>query len=172
MLHANVVFSRARLRMSNPVTSHVRRARRLSVTTIVADLAEREAQRIVVRAIRSLQRSRDTLSGDDSGLLTTWEEICVQVQGEHSVYWSTYAQVIEALVGADVAELKPYVREAIWLQTQDGWDWDCEEEHERSDMPVDDSVITEYLVTMVLSAADDWSNARIRTYKNRQYEVD
>ena len=146
--------------------------RRLSLTTIVTDLAEREAKQIVVRTIRDLQRLSDTMSGDDSGLSTIWDEVCVQVQGEHSIYWSMYMQVIETFVAADVEELPTFVREAIWLQTQDGWDWDCEDEEERLTAPVDDAAITEYLVSALLSAADDWSNPRIRAYKNRRYEYD
>ncbi len=34
------------------------------------------------------------LSGDDSGLKNVWEEICVQVQGDMSMYWEIYEDVI------------------------------------------------------------------------------
>lgn len=146
--------------------------RKLSLNRIVGDLANREASRIITRTIRALQRSSDTLSGDDSGLHTTWDEVCVQVQCEHSFYWSAYLQTIEALVAADVEELQPYIREAIWLQTSEGWDWDCEDEEERLEWPVNDTAITEMLVSEVLRAADNWSNPRIRAYKDRRYQHD
>lgn len=147
--------------------------RRLSLSKIVEDLAEQESRRIANRTIRALQRMRDTLSGDDSGLATTWEEVCVQVQCEHSIYWSAYVETIDALVGADVAELQPYIREAIWLQTQQGWDWDCEDEDERDAAPVYEPDVTEYIVSnYVMSAADNWSNSRIRAFKERRYEYD
>jgi hypothetical protein len=36
----------------------------------------------------------DTLSGDDSELKTTWDEICAQVQYEHSIFWETYDEIV------------------------------------------------------------------------------
>jgi hypothetical protein len=64
---------------------------------------------------------RDALhSGDDSGLVSTWDEICAQVQGEHSIFWDAYEDVMDRFVAEAVRELKPYQLEAVWLQTVNG----------------------------------------------------
>lgn len=49
-------------------------------SAIVRAVAQKAANWVTRRAIRELQQLRDTLSGDDSGLKTTWDEICAQVQ--------------------------------------------------------------------------------------------
>src|SRR6187200_1466408 len=38
------------------------------------------------------------LSGDDSGLKNTWEEICIQVQGEESIHWDVYSDAIRNFI--------------------------------------------------------------------------
>lgn len=53
---------------------------------IVRCLADSIVDKIVKNCIRDLRRLKITLSGD-SRLITTWDEICVQVQEEHSFYW-------------------------------------------------------------------------------------
>ncbi len=59
-------------------------------------LSDHHSNAIAERVIKSLQSLRKNclLSGDDSGLETTWDEICVQVQTELSTYWDVYAETI------------------------------------------------------------------------------
>jgi hypothetical protein len=64
----------------------------LSATAIVAAVAEHAAERITSRAIRGLQRMPSGISGEESGLANVWNEICVQVQHEHSFAWNAYDQ--------------------------------------------------------------------------------
>lgn len=42
----------------------------------------------VLRAIQAVD------VGDDSGLRSTWEEICVQIQGELSIAWGAYDETV------------------------------------------------------------------------------
>jgi hypothetical protein len=63
----------------------------LSKTGIVRAVAQKAAQRIAHKVIAELQLMTDKLSGDDSELETTWDEICVQVQGEESIFWECYS---------------------------------------------------------------------------------
>jgi hypothetical protein len=44
-------------------------------------------------------------SGVDSGLTNTWEEICVQVQGEQSVLWDAYDVTVRQIVSMEVTAL-------------------------------------------------------------------
>ncbi len=94
-----------------------------------------------------------------------WDEICVQVQFEQSFYWDAYEQTVWQLAAAFVEELPAHEREAIWLQTPEGDDWDCEDESEREPYPVNNDDIVKYLLHENLYyEAGKWSNDRIREY--------
>lgn len=134
---------------------------------IVADLAEAACTSICRRAIRALQGVTDAvLSGDDSGLVNAWDEVCVQVQGELSFFWEHYLETIEATIRPDIEALPKHVAQAIWLQTPRGMDWVLDGDADR-ELVIDREDIVEHVLSCVWSAADDWSNARIREYLGR-----
>lgn len=138
----------------------------LSESRVVWNLAEQACQRVTRKIIRDLQELKNgLLSGDDSGLTNTWEEICVQVQGEESISWSLYGLTLKQLVSREVDRLLPHEREAIWLQTPSGEDWDAQDEKSRVEYPVVEDEIVDYLMNeYIYPAAGDWSNKRIRKY--------
>ncbi|HNU31948.1 MAG TPA: hypothetical protein PKN00_22345 [Sedimentisphaerales bacterium] len=140
----------------------------LSESAIVHALAQDAARRITRKVIADLQRMKHTLSGDDSELKTTWDEICVQIQSEQSFCWDVYDETVRAVVSGHVAKLAAYEREAIWLQSDAGGDWDCREPQEREAYPVCDGDVVDYLIREYIYAeAGRWSNARIRAYIER-----
>jgi hypothetical protein len=140
----------------------------LSESAIVRAVAHQTSRRIIRKVIAGLQRIKDTLSGDDSELKTTWDEICAQVQYEHSIFWETYDEIVRDMVRVYVAELPKHEREAIWLQTDAGSDWHCEEPEDRAAHPVVDDDVVDYLVhEYVYPQAGRWSNVRIRDYIER-----
>jgi hypothetical protein len=140
----------------------------LSESAIVQAVAQEAARRITRKVIADLQHMKHTMSGDDSELKTTWDEICAQVQYEHSFYWDAYDETVRAIVSGYVAKLPKHEREAIWLQTNAGGDWDCKEPEARDAYPVCDDEIVEYLAREYIYAeARRWSNARIRAYIER-----
>jgi hypothetical protein len=140
----------------------------ISPTAIVAAVAEHAAQRITRRAIRDLQRMPSDLSGEGSGLATVWNEICVQVQHEHSFAWHAYDQTARAVVDALVEELLPHEQAALRLQTDEGIDWDSDDPTERATNPVATDDTTAHLLRdYIYRAAEDWSNTRIRAYLDR-----
>lgn len=49
------------------------------------------------------------LSGDDSGLKNTWEEICVQAQGV-SYHWDVYEEVIGNFITSELNKQPPAVQ--------------------------------------------------------------
>jgi hypothetical protein len=140
---------------------------------IVRQLADHVCQRITKRAISGLQRIPPTLSGDDSELLNAWDEICVQVQFEESFFWHVYQHTITAIIGAEIEELPQLERDAIWLQTERGFDWsfdrDWDDESQKTaEPPTYDPDITDYILhKYLLPAAESWSNSRIRAYLDR-----
>ena len=138
---------------------------------IIQAFAEEILQNITRRSISGLQKMTATLSADDSGLINTWDEICVQLQHQESYYWDTYDQTARAWISGHIEELKEHEKLAVWLQTEEGLDWQYEDEQEREEPPPAlDSDIEEYILHQYLyEAAANWSNKRIRKYLNRFY---
>lgn len=142
--------------------------KKLSESAIVKTVAEQAVRRITRKVITDLQRMTQTLSGDDSELKTTWDEVCAQVQYEQFFAWGVYDDTVNAIVGGYVCDLPGHERDSIWLQTEAGWEWNCEDSASREAYPVCDDEITEYIKSEhIYSEAGRWSNARIRAYINR-----
>lgn len=140
--------------------------RPLSESTIVWDLAEGVGRRIARQVIRSLQGMTETrMSGEGSGLANVWDEVCVQVQFEESVFWDAYEHTVTSLVAGEFAKLAPHEQEAVWLQSPQGIDWSCEDEAEREPAPVYDPDAVDHLVReFVFAEAGRWSNPQIRQF--------
>ncbi len=140
----------------------------LSESRIVRDVAQEAARDVTRKTIAALQRMKDTLSGDDSELKTTWDEICAQVQSGESFYWDAYDETVRAILVGQIEKLAGHEREAIWLQTDAGIDWKCGDPTEREKSPVCTDDIVDYLAREhVYAEAGRWSNARIRAYIER-----
>jgi hypothetical protein len=142
---------------------------------IVRDLAAAICKRIAWQTRMALTKMTDCrLSGDDSVLKNSWEEICVQLQGEQSIFWSAYETTINALITGHVGKLKLFEVEAIWLQTDDALD-QMNSETERTSPAEerpgvnDDSVVDYIRNEYVFSLASDWSNHRIREFMDGDY---
>lgn len=140
----------------------------LSETEVVRSVAKNAAERITQRTIRALQEIKDILSGDDSELANVWDEICVQVQDEESIFWDTYDGIVSSSVRTFLNEVPQYELNALWLQTDAGWDWRYEEPDSRHPNPVNDDDIIRYICSeYIYPAADSWSNSRIRAFLDR-----
>ena len=119
-------------------------------------------------------------SGDDSGLENVWDEICVQVQDQESVVWDAYEDTVRMLIRSDLKHLSALEREAIWLQTDRGFDWwydqDNPDEQQSNDgdatPPVCLDDIAEFVLKKILNRAANWSNPRIRAFIESRYEMD
>ena len=121
-------------------------SRKLSEYTIVQDLGECVCERVKTAAIRTLDAMEGGLSGDDSGLGSLWEEICVQVQYEQSIDWNMCDTTVRETVQHEVEELPPFEREALWLLTEEGSDWECCDESDRATYPICVSDIVRHVV--------------------------
>lgn len=138
---------------------------------ILRKFANEIAEGISRKTISALQKITGTLSGDDSGLINAWDEICVQVQHEYSIYWDVYVQMVDTFVLCSVEELKEHEKSALWFQTEEGWDWLYEYGQEKEEFPpVSHRDIAEYIVKeYILNKAENWSNGRIRAYLAMYY---
>lgn len=107
------------------------------------------------------------LSGEDSGLETIWDEICVQVQQEQSFFWDTYLEVMETLLGGLVEDLSRPARLALWLKTDEGWGWLCDyrdDDAGEDTAPLCNDEITAMLMACLLEEAENFENDRINRY--------
>jgi hypothetical protein len=140
---------------------------KLSVFTIIRTLGNLVCQRVSRQVIRNLQELNDKdslLSGDNSGLVNVWDEICVQMQLEESCFWEGYEDLIETFVRSYVEKLPDHERDAAWLITFEGESWNCEPEDDRDPDPVFHDDIVKHISGYVLTTGNDWSNHRIRSY--------
>jgi hypothetical protein len=137
---------------------------------VAAQVARNACNRVTRKTIAALQKLTECkLSGDDSELANAWDEICVQLQTEESWACEAYDDTVRAFVAKFLDELPPYERLAIWLQTDDGWDWEADK-HEPSESPaLDMATLVEYVTAEYIYAeAGRWSNRRIRAFLDRE----
>jgi hypothetical protein len=138
----------------------------LSPERIASALAGVTATRLCRRCVLRLQQMSNTLSADDSGLRTTWDEICVQAQSERSKFWDAYESAMHDALAWDVSQLPIHERAALWLETPRGQDWQSRDDDSslHEDFVCEDEIIRYLVKDHVLSMAATWSNARIRTF--------
>ncbi|MEW6027653.1 MAG: hypothetical protein AB1599_10235 [Planctomycetota bacterium] len=136
---------------------------------IIKSIADEECIKIRTAVIVSLLKMKDCKqSGEDSPLENLWEEVCVQVQGEYSIFWEMYLDLIYSLILNELEKISKLKQVAIWLQTNGGqdWKWELENEETVAEFPPHNTQeITEYILDeYVLSEADRTTNERIEAY--------
>ena len=142
------------------------------ITRHLADTLCRQITRRLIRHMQSYTECR--LSGDDTPLRTIWDEICVRVQLDHSVYWEVYVEDMERTVGSYVDALATYEQLAIWYQTDEASSWQLNvelnpEDHKNEDPPLLLNDIVNHIMTeYVYPAAGSWSNRQIQAYIERR----
>jgi hypothetical protein len=132
---------------------------KLSAFAIIRTLGNLVCQRISRQVIRNLQELNDKdslLSGDNSGLVNIWDEVCVQLQFEESYFWDAYEEMIESSTKYFVEKLPDHERDAAWLITSEGESWDCEAEDDRDPDPVFHDDIVRHIIGCVLTIGNDW----------------
>lgn len=141
---------------------------------IVAAWARQLEAKLIQEAIAALKQMRGGMLSGDAGLGNVWEEICVQVQDEASLFWSAYAETIDNHFSGHIASLEPDECLALWAVTNEGWDYiydQREENHGVCDVPVSNLAIVQHLKAALLAAAAEFSNARIKNFL-RRHETD
>ncbi len=139
--------------------------------SIVASWASKLVHAAVQDAIGNLRKinSNDLLSGD-SGLKDTWEEICVQVQGEESGYWEQYLETIDQVLEGVLYALSREEQLAIWTSTDEGWDWVCDH-HDENDgedsAPYDQDAVIRKLREELLFLAGDFESPTVSKFLQR-----
>jgi len=136
---------------------------------IVDRFAERIEQYVMAHAKRYLRQfgAEYLLSDEDSPLQNIWDEICAQQQGEHSLYWSAYQDLIDSFLVDKIAHLDRASLLALWFQTDDGSNW-LSDHHADTDSleqaVVDDNDVLIYLRALLLRKATDENNERVNKH--------
>jgi hypothetical protein len=138
---------------------------------IIAWIAEPECKRIARKVVRALQgMTQGMQSGDDSGLANLWDEVCVQIQDQQSIMWEYYVELMQDMIKEQARMLSAELTKAIWLQTDNGMDWDFDEE-DSAEIEYSDEDIVDYILSdFVLKLAADWNNRRIEKYMEREFD--
>lgn len=135
----------------------------LGITSKFGEDVGRLCAKRVVKTLRTM--SDPLLSGDGSGLENMWEEVCVQVQLQHSVYWNLYEDMMEGMVAHEVSLLKRHQLEAAWLCTDDGSEWHYTDEEDREEAVVDEDAVVQWVYhDHLMSMANGYTNERIQVY--------
>jgi hypothetical protein len=133
---------------------------------LITQIAESQAEIVSDSVISTLQGMSDgLLSGDDSGLESTWDEICVQVQGEPSIHWSTYEEVIESLIEKEIENLSADFKIAICLQIEN----DSYVSKDKTESCYSDEGVIEYIKEKIKSVAMNCSDDQVREYLDRNF---
>lgn len=131
---------------------------------VIGQFAEPICGAVANKVISELKKMKGDglLSGDDSPLKNTWEEICVQVQGDESVYWDVYEFTVRTMIAQHVKDMAEHERLAIWFQTDDCEEWQMESVEEREvEPPMDEEAVISEIEKIVYSKADGFSNKNI-----------
>lgn len=149
---------------------------------IISALAREVCERVSAKVIKNLRKvTQGMQSGDDTPLRNIWDEVCVQMKVEQSVMWDAYEETILDLIEQEVRKLDNVVIGAIWLQTDEGEDWESEIERQIEDGKIneydvtvgyDEGAIAEYILReYLLRAAADFTNKRIEKYIDEGYNL-
>jgi hypothetical protein len=133
---------------------------------MLSEFADKLCKKITNQTISDLRAMKDCLlSGDDSSLNNVWDEICVQVQYEESVFWDSYLDVISSMIKKRMAPLETYEKMAIWWQKGNPEDALEENEDDFNSFFFDEDESCDYIINnYILSSAADYTNQAIRTY--------
>jgi hypothetical protein len=140
----------------------------LNESSVARAVAEETAKRITRKVAADLKRMKVKLTGDDSELATTWDEICAQVQFERFISWDIYDETVRTIVAGYITELSQHEKVALWLQTDAALDCVSEDGRHQAPSPICEDNIIDYLKEKyVYQEANRWSNRRIRAYIER-----
>ncbi len=110
----------------------------------------KQLKQIINRTIKDLKQINVTLSGDDSGLTTIWDEVCAQVRSDNSFYWDGYIDTINKVIQSHMQVLP------------------VEENSEEKEYYDDCDFQTDYLLkeirSEVLTRAQTYHNSRVNRY--------
>lgn len=124
----------------------------------------------LVEDIQNIPTDAGMPSGEGSGLVNLWDEICVQAQISESAHWETYESIMRVAANSIPEDLTFAQRSILWLATPAGEEWSDENDQPESPgippKPANDE-IAGYLYEKLLELAGSYRNHRTIGYANR-----
>jgi len=82
------------------------------------------------------------------------------------MFYDAYLHAITKTVSRELEGVAEHLKQAIWLQTDDGWDWGYDNEESEDDVPPFwDGRFTDYMLHgYVLREVADWASDEIDEY--------
>jgi len=138
---------------------------------IISKYAIEQCKKVSNKVILEYQKMTEGMqSGDDTPLKSIWDEICVQVQGEESFFYDVYLDMIRSSIQFHITDLDNEIKQAIWLQTDQGMEWECGDDNHDKLLYCDEDIVDYILNHFVLSSAADWTNKRIEKFLEREID--
>lgn len=139
---------------------------------IIEEIANNEVEKICNKVINHFTKTGNLNIVDNSILKNAWDEICILFYSCELVNGDQYDEAIYGCIIDVIKNMPLYILQAIWLQTDEGIDWLCDDEQREEDEEVPPVYLQDvilYIKSKVLAKADNWSNCRIRRYKDIYY---
>ena len=136
-----------------------------SESDIVSALADDVTQSIAYQVLDRLEDDTDVKFPEDSGLRNIWEEVCVQIQGQHSSIWPAYDETVFEYVSAAFGKRPVYQQIAVWLQTEDGMDELYDDDREPNEaLSYDSGGAALSILDYLYGIASDYHNEAVDAY--------
>ncbi len=105
---------------------------------------------------------------------TVWDEVCLQERMGEGPFWSAYEQEIDRIIAYYIEKLDEPAKQALWLQTSAGDDWECtlgSDNDQWSNAPALDNDIVGYIRSAVRKEAEKCENRRVERYLEDSYNA-
>lgn len=145
---------------------------------LIREAGEDIIQRLVRSWIRQLQKikRKDGMmaSPDDSGLENLWDDVCVQIQGERSMFWNLYEDYLYDMIYSQLEKRCTWNElEILWTQTREfqekvaAADDDCFDEKDPTPWKgIHMENLADWCLSELLGVAGNYNNIRIEEYIN------
>lgn len=139
---------------------------KLTESSCIRGIKKFHAKIVADKIIQDLKKLKDImLSGEDSGLNNCWEEYVVQIQGEDSIYFEAYSDIVRNFIELEISKQPLEIQKILDFFENENYDEEHEEQDDQfyymRDLAVDE--IIEY----VQAAAANFENKRTEKYLGR-----
>lgn len=144
-------------------------------TKLIANLSDS-----IIRHLRGITWDSGMMQSPKSnGLKNLWDEICVQVQRDYSLYWDAYEDYIWSIVEELVRKLSKEEKLLIWMESDSFSDWadtfDADDDCDKAFSQVfpegyENNAVIQTIYDDVISRASNYRNRRITTFLEQDYE--